>query len=195
MVRGRVFNITEMDATGVPVYNQNLLESAVLGSLSWFMTSGNDGPKYDASEAAAALGISTDDVSQALVDQFNSGDKLIKLDVIGRMSAHITDFWGMKPNNDFSQTATVGIPQAVATEILRAMEKTGLVSVSEIPRPGGGKGIETFTLNHDKLGKDYTSYPSFLGEMANSWKYRKLCILVLTVPQSEPLKWVVRLLI
>lgn len=168
MVRGRVFNITEMDATGVPVYNQNLLESAVLGSLSWFMTSGNDGPKYDASEVAAALGISTDDVSQALVDQFNSGDKLIKLDVIGRMSAHITDFWGMKPNNDFSQTATVGIPQAVATEILRAMEKTGLVSVSEIPRPGGGKGIETFTLNHDKLGKDYTSYPSFLGEMANS---------------------------
>ena len=168
MVRGRVFNIAEMDATGVPVYNQNLLESAVLGSLSWFMTSGNDGPKYDASEVAAALGISTDDVSQALVDQFNSGDKLIKLDVIGRMSAHITDFWGMKPNNDFSQTATVGIPQAVATEILRAMEKTGLVSVSEIPRPGGGKGIETFTLNHDKLGKDYTSYPSFLGEMANS---------------------------
>ena len=168
MVRGRVFNITEMDATGVPIYNQNLLESAVLGSLSWFMTSGNDGPKYDASEVAAALGISTDDVSQALVDQFNSGDKLIKLDVIGRMSAHITDFWGMKPNNDFSQTATVGIPQAVATEILRAMEKTGLVSVSEIPRPGGGKGIETFTLNHDKLGKDYTSYPSFLGEMANS---------------------------
>lgn len=168
MVRGRVFNIAEMDATGTPVYNKELLESAVLGSLSWFMTSGNDGPKYDASEVAAALGISTDDVSQALVDQFNSGDKLIKLDVIGRMAAHITDFWGMKPNNDFSQTATVGIPQAVATEILRAMEKTGLVSVSEIPRPGGGKGIETFTLNHDKLGKDYTSYPSFLGEMANS---------------------------
>lgn len=168
MVRGRVFNITEMNTNGKPVYNQELLESAVLGSLSWFITSGNDGPKYEASEVAAALGISTDDVNQALVDQFNSGSRLIKLDVIGRMAAYITDFWGVKPNNDFSQTATVGIPQAIATEILKAMEKEGLIIVSEIPRPNGGKGIETFTLNHDKLGKDYTSYPSFLGEMVNS---------------------------
>ena len=167
MVRGRVFNIAEMGATGTPVYNKELLESAVLGSLSWFMTSGNDGPKYDNSDLAA-LGITTDGDSDGLLNEINNGGKLLKLDVISRMAAYITDFWGMKPNNDFSQTATVGIPQAVASEILKAMQKAGLVIVSEIPRPDGGHGIETFTLNHDVLGKDYTSYPSFLGEMANS---------------------------
>jgi len=150
------------------VYNQELVEAAVLGSLNWFQNSTNTGVIREEKDIAALLGINEEDVSAAMLTAFNSGDQLTMWDVIPRMAANITEFWGMKANNDFSQSATVGIPQAVATEVLTAMIEVGLVEYNKIRPEGATQDLNTFKLDHDQLGTGYEAYPTFLAEMANS---------------------------
>lgn len=84
------------------------------------------------------------------------------------MAANITEFCGMKANADFSQSATVGIPQAVATEVLTAMIEVGLVEYNKIRPEGATQDLNVFTLDHEQLGTGYEAYPTFLAEMANS---------------------------
>lgn len=167
-LRGKALNIVESDGKGGYVYNQELVEAAVLGSLNWFQNASNAGVIREESDIAALLGISEDDVSPALLAAFNSGDQLTMWDVIPRMAANITEFWGMKANADFSQSATVGIPQAVATEVLTAMIEVGLVEYNKIRPEGATQDLNVFSLDHEQLGTGYEAYPTFLAEMANS---------------------------
>jgi hypothetical protein len=175
--RGKALNIVErvqepyVDADGkkipgVYAYNQELVETAILGSLNWFMNASSSGAIYEAKDVAALMGILEDNVSQNLVDSLNSGDVLIKQDVIPRMSANIVEFWGMKANADYPQSSTVGMPQAVATEVLVAMISEGLVTEDLIGK--GDKSLTTFKLNQKPLGEGYKTYPTLLAEMANS---------------------------
>ena len=167
-LRGKALNIVEPDGKGGYVYNQELVEAAVLGSLNWFQNATNTGVIREESDIAALLGINEEDVSPAMLAAFNSGDQLTMWDVIPRMAANITEFWGMKANADFSQSATVGIPQAVATEVLTAMIEVGLVEYNKIRPEGATQDLNVFTLDHEQLGTGYEAYPTFLAEMANS---------------------------
>lgn len=167
-LRGKALNIVESDGKGGYVYNQELVEAAVLGSLNWFQNATNTGVIREEKDIAALLGINEEDVSAAMLAAFNSGDQLTMWDVIPRMAANITEFWGMKANNDFSQSATVGIPQAVATEVLTAMIEVGLVEYNKIKPEGATQDLNTFKLDHEQLGTGYEAYPTFLAEMANS---------------------------
>lgn len=167
-LRGKALNIVESDGKGGYVYNQELVEAAVLGSLNWFQNATNTGVIREESDIAALLGINEEDVSPAMLAAFNSGGQLTMWDVIPRMAANITEFWGMKANADFSQSATVGIPQAVATEVLTAMIEVGLVEYNKIRPEGATQDLNVFTLDHEQLGTGYEAYPTFLAEMANS---------------------------
>jgi hypothetical protein len=167
-LRGKALNIVESDGKGGYIYNQELVEAAVLGSLNWFQNATNMGVIREQKDVAALLGINEDDVSDQMLAAFNSGDQLTMWDVIPRIAANITEFWGMKANNDFSQSATVGIPQAVATEVLTAMIEVGLVEYNKIKPEGATQDLNVFKLDHEQLGTGYEAYPTFLAEMANS---------------------------
>ena len=167
-VQFKALNIIEKNANGDYAYNQELVEAALLGSLNWFQNSTNTGIVREADDIANLLGINKDDVSAELLVAFNSGQQLFLWDVVPRMAANITEFWGMKANNDFSQSSTVGIPQAVATEILRAMIEVKLINTEPVQPAGAPYPINVFKLDHEMLGTGYEAYPTFLAEMANS---------------------------
>lgn len=180
-VRGKVLSIAEKTVdpkTGKVsyAYNQELVEAAVLAGLDWFHNASNSGPIREEKDVAAILGIAEDDVSKEMLAAFNGGNQLLLIDVVPRIAQNITQFWGMKANNDYTQSATIGIPQAVATEVLMAMIRGKLIDwtppVTEKTGEGADdfmKSLHVFKLNQDALANPiYAEYPSFLSEMANS---------------------------
>lgn len=167
-LRGKVLSIADSDGKGGYAYNQELVESAVLAGIDWFQNATNSGPIREEKDIAKILNIAEDEVSPEMLAEFNGGDLLLLVDVVPRIAANITEFWGLKGNNDYTQSATIGIPQAVATEVLMSMMEAKLVD-HKLLNVGTNKDLHTFKLDHAVLGNDaYEGYPTLLSEIANS---------------------------
>lgn len=115
-------------------YNPALIQTAVLAALNWFAGSQNRVSLMDKESLAKSLGVDISALSNSKVEEFNGGVGLTQ--AARGLASEIELFWGMTPNKDIAENYAKGIPEAVAKEILGAMEALGWMTSGEVTIPG-----------------------------------------------------------
>ena len=132
-IRGHALAIVE-NVDGKYQYNPALLETAVLASLHWFAGSQNRISNMDKETLAKNLGVDISELTNEKVVEFNGGVGLTQ--AVRGLAENITKFWGLEANKDAPQNLVKGIPEAIAKEILGAMEAMGWMTSGEVTIPG-----------------------------------------------------------
>lgn len=117
----RVFNLVEQQADGSFRYNRPLLEQSLLAGLHWMLNTNQFRSNMDAELVSSLTGIPVD-MAHSYVDMLDVG--LSPVEAVRSLGSRIQSFWGLKSRNDAGIGHTDGIPQAMAAEVLKALQDT-----------------------------------------------------------------------
>lgn len=135
MINAKALNIVQIE-NGKIRYNPELVEMAVLAGLQWALTTGQNWSKISEKATADIFGMSeSDPLIQGLTEEMNQGMGLTELN--RSMAAMITRYWGVIENSDADLAMVKGISEAVAGEVLRAMEEQKLIASVNVRDPYG----------------------------------------------------------
>ncbi|MER9436704.1 hypothetical protein NKJ04_17575 [Mesorhizobium sp. M0618] len=163
----RILNLLELDGNDNFQYNQELIQSAMIAGLDWALNIAERSAPLKADEVASILGIDVGEAARYL-DEFNRG---LSLTTAKRsLAERIEKFWGVQANRDARKAFTVGIPEAVAAEMLEAFHEIGLIElgVAKFPEIGPDKNfnrvwldtrnpkLQEFINNFDKTSTFFT---------------------------------------
>lgn len=128
-VEGKLLNIVEPNGDTF-VYNENLLQTAVLAGLQWQLTAVDRGAIKDAKDAKALTGLEEGEQPAGLVEKLNSG--LTLTEAANSLAQKIEAYWGFNRNRNAPLGYVRGIPLAMAAEMLQALVAAGGVEVERI---------------------------------------------------------------
>ncbi|WP_244832394.1 hypothetical protein [Caballeronia sp. TF1N1] len=123
---GKVLNLTEDTGTTFK-YNEQLLQGSVLAGMTWWLTSGQQGGVYDEKGAAENLGVQESVVGDDIMNRVKGTTST--LDALDSLVAKITQYWGVRANDDAQEGLAQGIPLSMAGEVLRALTDAGYLDV------------------------------------------------------------------
>lgn len=126
---GKLLNIVR-PSDGSFVYDENLLQSAVLAGLQWQLTAVDRGSVKDAKDAKALTGLEEGEQPAGLVEALNSG--LTLTEAANSLAQKIEAYWGFDRNRNAPLGYTRGIPLAMASEMLQALVAAKGVEVERI---------------------------------------------------------------
>lgn len=138
----RVFNLVEQKPDGSFSYNRTLLENSILAGLHWLLNTNQFRSEMDADLVHALTGIPADR-AERFVDMLDVG--LSPVEAVRSLGSRIQSFWGVKSNDSVGIGHTDGIPQAMAAEVLKALQET-LVDEKE-----GLLKVQKFVVENDTL--------------------------------------------
>jgi len=127
-------NLVEQQEDGSFKYNPAIAGQAVLAGLQWLLVSNNYRSDMDADLVSALTGIPSDQAERH-VGMLDVG--LSPVEAVRSLASKIVDFWGVQKNPNVDKAYTDGIAQAMATEVLRALEET----VIDKSQPKGEQGL------------------------------------------------------
>lgn len=133
LVRGHAIAILEK-AGNKYQYNPALIQTAVLASLHWFAGSQNREAHVTKEDVAKLTGLDISEIPNKKLEEFQAGVGLTQ--AVRGLSEAISQFWGLESNKDAPENLVRGIPEAIAKEILEAMEAKGWMSSGIITIPG-----------------------------------------------------------
>lgn len=133
LVRGHAIAILEK-AGNKYQYNPALIQTAVLASLHWFAGSQNREAHVTKEDVAKLTGLDISEIPNKKLEEFQAGVGLTQ--AVRGLSETISQFWGLESNKDAPENLVRGIPEAIAKEILEAMEAKGWMSSGIITIPG-----------------------------------------------------------
>ena len=137
---GKAIAILEKTERGYQ-YNPALMETAVLAALNWFAQSQNREAYLDKQDVANLTGLDISEISNKKVEEFNSG--VGQTQVVRGLAQEISLFWGLEPNKNAPQNDVLGIPEAIAKEILNVMKERGFFTMGKI-KLNTPKGVRNF---------------------------------------------------
>lgn len=140
-VNGKALNIVERNDDGSYRYNPQLMDGAILAGLQWFLQSNNFGSKVDERDVRDILHIS-EEVAESLVGLFQGLDER---DAIVSLGNKISQYWGVNPERDAPLGFAEGIPYSVASEVLRALNESMLISKVCMEFTDEGRLFKTIT--------------------------------------------------
>lgn len=128
-VEGKALNITEQ-SDGTLVYNPELIQTAVLAGMQWFLNSDQYGTIMDGKDIAEAFGMTEATISDSVVEALNQGMSVTEAK--RSLATKVRNYWGVQNNPDGARGYQEGIPEAIAAELIRVMTKGGWLSVETI---------------------------------------------------------------
>lgn len=134
LARGHAVALVEK-VDGRYQYNPALIQTAMLAALDWFAGSQNREAYMDKEAVARLTGMDIADIPNAKVEQFNAGVGLTQ--AARSLAENISKFWGLQGNKNAPENLVRGIPEAIAKEILEAMELNGFMTSGMIDMPNG----------------------------------------------------------
>lgn len=167
MQRGKVLNLVEMKPDGSFGYNSALLEGAILAALQWQLSSNQRQPESRPDEVAQELGYqSAEDVPGELIAQMRQGQNLAQAKQ--SMASYVRRFWGVKSDPKAPMGFGEAIPEAMAAELLRALEAAGLITVNRInlkdyPQLDSAKTLDRYVTVDSESALN--AYPELLEEL------------------------------
>lgn len=127
--KGKALAITE-SVDGEVAYNPELIQAATLAALQWFLSSDQYGGNFDALDIAQMTGMPEGDVSDDLVNRFNTG--MTSTEAKRSLATKIKSYWGLQNSPDGAIGMQEGIPEAIAAELLEVMIAGNWLSVDQI---------------------------------------------------------------
>lgn len=163
---GKALNITRpvFNAKGEEVgleYNQELLEAAILAGVQWVLNGDQISRDLDADDFLRITGVEAHMISEAKKEAIASGLPADQVKIpIARL---ITQFWGLQPRKNADRAYSEGIPEAVAAEVVRALEETDFMDMLPTtigPEEGldKPKTLTTHRVNYDKINPQLGNY-------------------------------------
>lgn len=163
---GKALNITRpvLNAKGEEVgleYNQELLEAAILAGVQWVLNGDQISRDLDADDFLRITGVEAHMISEAKKEAIASGLPAEQVKIpIARL---ITQFWGLQPRKNADRAYSEGIPEAVAAEVVRALEETDFMDMLPTtigPEEGldKPKTLTTHRVNYDKINPQLGNY-------------------------------------
>ncbi len=157
-------------------YNPALIQTAMLAALDWYASSQNRKIMLDKDDLAKALGVDVDLITNKKLEEFNAG---VSVTTVSRSLAdNITKFWGMDANKNAPDNLVKGIPEAIAKEILGAMEAMGWFKVGTVRIPGK----ENATYTNYYFGQNM---PENIRQMLKDMGAAKKLIALASVPDNQ----------
>ena len=129
-VNTRVLNLVEPDGNGGYVYNNNLLQSALMAGAQWRLTAGATQPMMTTEKAARLTGLDPNLVTEELIFALSVGTD--GLDAVSSIASKILAYWGVVEDKNTEVGHSRGIPAAMAIEVLQSMIDIGQVSVEVV---------------------------------------------------------------
>lgn len=121
-----ILNLTREDGT----YDPRLSEAAVLAGLDFSLNATASFGTLDREDIAQFTGMAPEQISETTVQAFNRG---ISVDQAKqRLGESILRFWGLQADPGVSDSLTKGIAEAMAAEVLKSLEATGLIKLGQI---------------------------------------------------------------
>jgi hypothetical protein len=118
-INGKAMNIVEELDDGTLAYNPELIGSAILASLQWLLTANRYSRSLDAEEVSKILQIPQHLITDEQVTFMEKGLSLTE--VKRSLARDIARYWGLEAEANIDLGLTKGIPEAVAAEIIRAL--------------------------------------------------------------------------
>lgn len=119
----RQLNLLEKQEDGSYRYNPQLAEQALMAGLHWLLVSDRFASKMDAPLASSLTGVSPDKAG-SFVERLGVG--LSPLEAKRSLADRIVKFWGLKENKNATNGHTDGIAEAMAVEVLKALQGLSL---------------------------------------------------------------------
>lgn len=120
LVNGKALNIVNEDFT----YNEPLLQSAAMAGMQWLLTAQQNEQIMEEQEFEALTGLRAEEHG-TLVEMINQGMSME--DMKRRLTPKIMQFWGVRADRNADMAYAEGIPEAVASEVLRALVAIGAI--------------------------------------------------------------------
>ena len=123
-VNGKILNLLEQKEDGSWSYNDQLLKEALLAGIQWALVADQRSSRKDEKAISKILGIPEVDVQDVHLNFFNKGIPVVNAK--NELASLIRQFWGVSPQSDGLSGYTDGIPEAMAAEMLHALEEAKL---------------------------------------------------------------------
>lgn len=120
----KALNIVE-EQNGKLGYNENLLQGAILAGMQWLIEAQDRSRVYDEEAIAKLLSAEEGSITPDEVIWFNSG--MYSAGAKQDLAQKILKFWGLSENTDMPEGYVRGITEAVAAEVIRGLEATGMI--------------------------------------------------------------------
>lgn len=127
--RGKALALTE-NVDGEVVYNQELIEGAVLAALQWFLVSDQYGADLDAAAVSETYGIPEEAVNPDTITRLSAG--MTSTEAKRSLATKIRNYWGLQNNPDGYIGLQEGIPEAIAAELLEVMIARGWATTAQV---------------------------------------------------------------
>lgn len=143
LARAKVLNLTELGADGKLSYQPQLLEQAALASMQWLLSADSFMSVMDQTDVSEMTGIS-ETVLQNNGDLLESLTEGMSLTQAKRgLADKIRKYWGLSAKSTADLAYADGIPDAMAAEMIRAMEEAGLIEVNRVVLTPEQHGVPT----------------------------------------------------
>lgn len=148
-VKGKALNVVQ-DMDGKRSYDPGLLQGSILAGLQWLLNTENrPSRELDEEAVAAILGVAPTELEEGAVEFFNDGVWLT--DAKRSIAGSIPRFWGVEADRSAPMGYTMGIPEAMAAEVLKGMEDAGLI---QLIQEKYGEGDKSRTINRVRILQD-----------------------------------------
>lgn len=144
-VRGKVLNIVEQTVKDF-AYNQELIESASLAALQWVLDARDGLGQVEDEDILKMTGLSYSQLDADTVARLKSG---VSLEFAKQtLATKVREYWGLKASKDIPMGKGQAVFEAMAAELLRALESAGAVELDAVS--ANGKTFNRFKINSPK---------------------------------------------
>lgn len=186
---GRVLNLAEGSKADAR-YNNELVETALIGALQWAQTATRYIGERDADAVRKMLGVSDADKKaskpadlekfELAATQVNANLRefmmqlsggLTLVEAVNSLSNSITRYWGLDTNKSMAKGHVEGIPEAMAKEILTVMIDAGIIKkTSPVANIVGGQGLilkrpDIYVINRLPPGNGVLQMPDLIEQI------------------------------
>ncbi len=162
---GKALNITQENDDGSFTYVRELIEGAALAGIQWVLNQDKHIGTMDKERASKILGMPESEVRDEWVQKLQQGVGLEQL--TQDLTQEITKFWGLSRSGQAPDGYTVGIPEAIAKEVVRALLKNGQMQTDSfwVFRETGPQKYVTYIPKSKDLADPRLRYPTAIEEV------------------------------
>lgn len=123
---GKVLNLVEQTDDGFQ-YNTQIIEQAGLAAMQWLLSANQYESNMDEQDVSEITGIPVYELTPAIIERVTSGMSMEQ--AVRSLGQKISNYWGLNGKRDADIAYVDGIPQAMASEMIRGLRDMGLLNI------------------------------------------------------------------
>ena len=123
---GKVLNLVEQVDGGFK-YNDQIIEQAGLAAMQWLLSANQYESNMDEQDVSELTGIPVYELTPAIIERATQGMSMEQ--AVRSLGQKISNYWGLSGNREADIAYVEGIPQAMASEMIRGLRDMGLLNI------------------------------------------------------------------